>query len=90
MKIRLTAQQEQRIDAVIRRGAYDSVEEVVEAALTAVEQRAIPGFRGTPEELETLLAEGLASKELSEQEFWGSVNRQTDDMLAEHKANRHS
>jgi hypothetical protein len=44
------------------------------------------GFAGTPEELDTLLAEGLASKELTEDEFWGSVNKQTDAMLAEHKA----
>jgi hypothetical protein len=38
----------------------------VEAALTAVEQRTAPGFAGTPEELDTLLAEGLASKQLAE------------------------
>jgi len=86
MIIHLTPEQQQRVQAVIHRGAYNSVEEVVEAALTAVEQRAIPSFRGTPEELEALLAEGLASKELSEEEFWSSVNRRTDAMLAEHKA----
>ena len=39
----------------------------------------------TQEELDTLLAEGLASKQLAEDEFWGSVNKQTDTMLAEHK-----
>jgi Arc/MetJ-type ribon-helix-helix transcriptional regulator len=84
--IRFTPEQERRVQAVIHRGAYDSVEEVVEAALTAVEQRTVPGFRGTPEELNALLAEGIASKELSEEEFWGSVNTQTDALLAEHKA----
>jgi hypothetical protein len=31
---------------VLRRGAYDSVEEVMEAALAAVEQRIVPGFSG--------------------------------------------
>ena len=36
----------------------------------------LPGFAGTPEELDTLLLEGLASKELSETEFWNSVNKQ--------------
>jgi hypothetical protein len=57
----------------------------VEAALTAVEQRTVPGFSGTQEELDTLLAEGLASKQLAEDEFWSSVGKQTDAMLAEHK-----
>jgi Arc/MetJ-type ribon-helix-helix transcriptional regulator len=85
MTIHLTPEQERRIQAVITRGAYESVEEVVEAALTAVEQRIVPGFSGTQEELGTLLAEGLASKEITEDEFWRSVNKQTDAMIAEHK-----
>ena len=85
MTIHLTPEQERRVQAVISRGAYESVDEVVEAALTAVEQRIVPGFVGTQEELDTLLAEGLASKELTEDEFWGSVNKQTDAMLAQHK-----
>jgi Arc/MetJ-type ribon-helix-helix transcriptional regulator len=71
--------------AVLSRGAYKSVEEVVEAALTAVEQRTVPGFAGTPEELDTLLAEGLASKQFTEDEFWSSVSKRTDALLAEHK-----
>jgi hypothetical protein len=53
------------------------VDEVLEAALTAVEQRTLPGFEGSEQELETLLAEGLASKELTEQEFWDRVDEQT-------------
>jgi Arc/MetJ-type ribon-helix-helix transcriptional regulator len=85
MTIHLTPEQERLIQAVISRGAYESVEEVVEAALTAVEQRTVPGFAGTPEELDTLLTEGLASKQLAEDEFWDSVGKQTDAMLAEHK-----
>ena len=88
MTIHLTPEQERRIQAVIRRGGYGSLEEVVEAALTAVEQRTVPGFTGTQEELDTLLAEGLASEQLGEDEFWGSVSRQTDAMLAEHKTGR--
>ena len=75
MTIHLTPEQERRIQAVIRRGGYGSVEEVVEAALTAVEQRTVPGFAGTQPELEALLSEGLASAELSEDEFWGTVNQ---------------
>jgi len=67
-------------------GAYESVEEVVDAALAAVEQRTVPGFAGTPEELDALLAEGLASRELAEDEFWGSVNARTDILIAERKS----
>jgi len=85
MTIHLTPEQERRLRAVLDRGAYKSVEEVVEAALTAVEQRTVPGFAGTPEELDTLLAEGLASKQLTEDEFWSSISKRTDALLAEHK-----
>jgi Arc/MetJ-type ribon-helix-helix transcriptional regulator len=72
--IYLTPEQERRIQAVIGRGGYGSLEEVVEAALTAIEQRTVPGFAGTQEELDALLAEGLASEQLGEDEFWCSVN----------------
>ena len=90
MTIHLTPEQEQRIQDVIRRGAYRSVEEVVEAALSAVEQRIVPGFAGTPEELNALLAEGLASKEVTEQQFWASVDKQTDALLKQHKTDHRS
>ncbi len=86
MTINLTPEQERRVRDVIRRGAYESIEQVVDAALAAVEQRVVPGFAGTQAELDTLLAEGLASKELPEDEFWRSVNTQTEAMLADHKA----
>lgn len=86
MTIHLTPEQERRVQDVISRGAYESIEQVVDAALAAVEQRVVPGFAGTQAELDTLLAEGLASKELPEDEFWRSVNTQTEAMLAEHKA----
>ena len=88
MAIQLTPEQERRIQAVIGRGAYKSVEEVVEAALAAVEQRAVPGFAGTPDELDALLAEGLASKELTEAEFWDSVGKQTEAVLTENRTAR--
>jgi len=81
--IHLTPEQERRVRAVLSRGAYKSVEEVVEAALTTVEQRSVPGFAGIAEELDTLLAEGLASKQLTEDEFWSSVNKRMDALLAE-------
>ena len=59
MTIHLTPEQERRIRAVFRRGAYHPVEEVVEAALTAVEQRTLPGFAGTPENSTPCSLKGL-------------------------------
>jgi hypothetical protein len=71
-------------------GAYASVEEVVEAALAAVEQRTLPGFAGTPDELDALLAEGLASQEFAEADFWGSVNQRIDGLVAQYKSGSRS
>lgn len=85
MTVRLTPEQEQRIQAIIHSGAYESVDDVVEAALTAVEQRAHPDFEGTEAELEAMLLTALDSPELSETEFWRDVNRETDAMLAARK-----
>jgi Arc/MetJ-type ribon-helix-helix transcriptional regulator len=86
MTIHLTPEQEQRLQVVMQRGGYESVNDVVEAALVAVEHRSVAGFDGTAEEIETLLLEGLASGELTEGEFWESVNGRTDAMLAEHQS----
>ncbi len=83
MPIQLSAEQEIRIQAVLNQGAYHSVAEAMEAAVAAVEQRSEYGFAGTHEDLEALLVEGIASKELGEEEFWESVNAQTDELLAE-------
>src|ERR1700683_4189189 len=85
MTIHLTPERERRVQAVISCGNYESVEQVVDAALAAVEQCTVPGFAGTPEELDILLAEGLPSREPSEDEFWRSAKKQTDALLAEHK-----
>jgi hypothetical protein len=62
---------------------------LLDAALAAVEQRTLPGFAGTPDELDALVAEGLASKELTETDFWDSVNQRTDILLAERKTGLH-
>ncbi len=40
-------------------------------------------FEGDPIELEALLVEGLASPELTEAEFWSSVERETNALLRE-------
>ncbi len=85
MRIPLTPEQERRISSITERGDYDSVEEVVEAGLSALEQRTIPGFEGSQEELEALLLEGLASKTLSETEFWDAVHRKTAKLIEEHE-----
>ncbi|MGA8539357.1 MAG: hypothetical protein WB566_07645 [Terriglobales bacterium] len=85
MTIDLTPEQERRLHTLMRRGAYASIGEVVEAALAAVEQRTLPSFSGTPAELDALLSEGLASKELAETEFWRFVNKQTDTLRAERR-----
>ena len=90
MTIHLSPEQERRVHAVLSRGSYQSVEEVVEAALAAIEQRTVSGFAGTQEELDALLAKGMASQELMEDQFWDSVNAQTDGMLAEHENGPHS
>ena len=90
MTIDLTPEQERRLQAVMRRGSYESVEEVVDAALAAVEQRTLPGFAGTQAELDALLAEGLAAKEITEAEFWSSVDKQTAVLLSGRKTGLHS
>ena len=87
MTVHLTPEQEQRIEAIIHSGAYRTIEDVVEAALTVVEQRAVAGFDGTEEELEALLIAGVNSAEIPEEEFWISVDQATDAMLTEHKTN---
>jgi Arc/MetJ-type ribon-helix-helix transcriptional regulator len=89
MTVHLTREQEQRIEAIIHSGAYQTIEDVVEAALTAVEQRAAPGFEGTEDELEALLVAGVNSAEIPEEEFWASVDQTTDAMIAEHKTSHH-
>jgi Arc/MetJ-type ribon-helix-helix transcriptional regulator len=85
MAMQLTHEQEQRIQAVVNAGAYGSPEEALNAALAAVEAAAAPGFEGTEEELEGLLMEGLVSKELTEEEFWEPVDRETNALLAAQK-----
>lgn len=48
----------------------------VEVAVSA------PLFEGSNEELEALLLQGLSTKELSEDEFWSSLRRETDKLAA--------
>jgi Arc/MetJ-type ribon-helix-helix transcriptional regulator len=86
MPIQLTPEQEQRIQAIVKAGAYPSAREALDAAVAAVEIVAAHDFGGSREELEGLLLEGLESNELPEKEFWDSVDRKTDGMLAAYKS----
>ena len=45
-------------------------------------------FPRCQEELDALLAEGLASNQLTEGEFWGAVNKHTNALLYEHETGR--
>jgi Arc/MetJ-type ribon-helix-helix transcriptional regulator len=78
--MQLTPEQEERIRAVVNAGAYSSAEEALNAAVAAVETAAAPGFERSEAELE-----GLASQELTDEEFWDSIDRETNTMLAAHK-----
>ena len=84
MAIQLTPEQEMRIQAVVKTGAYPSAQDALDAAVTAVEIATAPGFEGLQEELEGLLMQGITSRELSEEEFWNSIDKETGEMLASH------
>lgn len=90
MAIQLTPEQEQRIQAVVTGGAYPSTREALDAAIVAVEIAAALGFEGEQEELDGLLLEGLASKDVSEEDFWDSIDRETTSMLADHRSGPHA
>jgi Arc/MetJ-type ribon-helix-helix transcriptional regulator len=85
MAIHLTAEQEQRIQAVVDAGAYPSAREALDAALAPVETVAAPDLDGSEKELEGLLLEGFGSKEMAAEEFWDSIDGNTNAMLAARK-----
>lgn len=85
MAIQLTPDQERRIQAMVESGVYATPAEALDAALAAVEIAAEPGIDRVAEELEPLVLAGLATEELSEEEFWDSVDRDTSVMLAAQK-----
>ena len=63
MALQLTPKAERRIQAVVNAEAYGSTEEALNAVLAVVETVAVPDFEGTQDELETLLLDGLESRE---------------------------
>jgi Arc/MetJ-type ribon-helix-helix transcriptional regulator len=69
MTIHLTPEQERRVQAVISRGAYESVDEVVEAALAAVEQRTLPDSRGHRKNSMPYLPKGWRRKKSRKMNF---------------------
>lgn len=86
MAIQLTPEQEQRLQAIVATGAYPSVKDALDAAVTAVEVAPAPGFEGTLEELEELILEGLNSGEPIEADeaFWNELKAKTEKMAADH------
>jgi Arc/MetJ-type ribon-helix-helix transcriptional regulator len=82
--IRLTPEQERRIQAVIGSGAYSSVNELLDAALASVEGQSAASGVDT-RRLDSLLMEGLASAQLSEEDFWTSIDNETNALLNEQK-----
>lgn len=86
MAIQLTPDQERRIQAIVKAGAYPSAEEALDAAVAAVEIAAAPRFEGAPEELEALLLEGLDSGEAVEADeaYWNRLRAETDALAIEH------
>lgn len=87
MPLQLTPEQERRIQAVVSAGAYRSTEEALNAALAVVETVAVPDFGGTPDELETLLLDGMNSGMPIEVDdaFWNRLTMETDRIAAEHR-----
>lgn len=85
MPIQLTPEQERRVQAVVDSGAYSSAREAIDAALAAVEIVTAEGFEGGQVELESLLLEGLESRELSEEEFWDALDRRTTTVLPDRR-----
>jgi len=86
MAIQLTLEQEHRLLAIVNAGAYPSVDDALNAALTFVETATHTAFEGGEGELDDLLSEGISSGELTEKEFWSSVDSETDGMLAAHQS----
>lgn len=88
--MQLTPEQERRIQSFVDSGLYNSPVDVVDAALAAVEQQAIPDFEGSQEELEALLREGLNSGEPVEADeaFWNRLTLETNRMVVEYRARK--
>lgn len=82
MAIQLTSALEQRLLTIVNNGNFPSAETALEAAVSALEDAS--RFEGDPGELESLLSAGMSTAELSEEEFWDSVDRQTDQIAAAH------
>jgi hypothetical protein len=86
MALQLTPDQERRIQAIVNAGAYPTVEEALDAAVSAVEIAAGSGFEGTQEELEELMVEGLnsgAGVEINDA-YWSRLRAETDGIARSH------
>ncbi len=87
MALQFTPAQEERILAAVRNGVYPSVDEALEAAVSAIEMP--PDFEGTAEELDRLLLEGWNANEIEADEaFWEGLKDETDKITADHQASK--
>ncbi len=86
MPIQLSPEQEQRLEAIVARGAYATTQEALDAGVAAIEFASEPLPEDEREEIEALLLEGLESPTESEEEFWTALKAETDQMLKDHRA----
>jgi len=90
MPLQLTPRQEERLRSIVDAGAFSSVEEALDAAVSFVEQASVPEFEGSQRELEELLLEGQNSGEpvVADDAFWNRLRLETEAMAAEYTARR--
>lgn len=81
--MQLTLEQKRQLQAVAETGAYGSAQEILDATISIVSAAGTSQarFDGGSEALKSLVLAGLASEELSSEQFWGSVDRATDTLL---------
>lgn len=90
MPIQLTLEQEQKLNAVVSMGAYQSTEEALNAALAVVGEVCENDFEGSETELDELLLEGLNSGEpiVADVHFWNRLRNETDQMVSDYHAQK--
>ena len=86
MPIQLSPEQEQRLEAVVARGAYATTQEALDAGVAAIEFASEPLPEDERQEIEALLLEGLESPVMSSEEFWAAVKADAAEIVTEHKA----
>lgn len=90
MAIQLTTEQEQKLDSVVKTGAYPSTEEALNAALAAFGEVNANDFEGSQAELDELLLEGINSGEpiVADAAFWERLRNDTDQMVSDSRVQK--